>query len=604
MGTQLQAHPMCSTITADKNGTGRACGVIVVAMLLLFPPAATRAQPAPEYVHIDFSGFPEGTEISDQYSAYGVTFSLADGPGFPIVAQEGDPMLAFLGGGGSDSPMWAAPFGLTDPVGENADVTAFRPIRIDFDPPARSIRLWLRRPGGFGGQSFRFRVYHSDGQVFTHGGCGSTNNRRYPAGPGTFYPNITPISHVVFECPSCVEPTLGFALCELTLIREPQEPLAAPFIRVGQESSPGAADFDNQVVGVLRPSSSPVGVAPKVGDFYFYGNHYNAESFGGMMSVDPAQPMSGVPGQSSLVFLDAAEGLSLAVIHDRTEAGPANGCLSDPPTDDIGGHAEMYLKFAGIIGTLSDTVLDGESDDAFVLSEEDLSFTAMNNWDYLDTDGFAISGLDGDWNCLVEFTELEDAGTPAISGLTSWVALTTDGTPIELALAADRRVQFTKINQCIAVSSPVDVASCSGGLVTIAANAVTTDSGGAIAYEWRKDGAPLTDGPTGHGSTILGTMTENLQIVDFSPSDVGNFDVVASNLCGSVTSAAAALTFFTGLVGDVNGDGAINGIDIRYFADVIVSGDHEVPAYCAADMNTNGVVDVEDIPYLVAALVQ
>ncbi|MBL9031921.1 MAG: hypothetical protein JNM80_09465 [Phycisphaerae bacterium] len=64
---------------------------------------------------------------------------------------------------------------------------------------------------------------------------------------------------------------------------------------------------------------------------------------------------------------------------------------------------------------------------------------------------------------------------------------------------------------------------------------------GGLVYQWRKNGIPLVDGPTGTGSTIVGA-TGNFGILNVSQADAGVYDCVLSNACGSSTSRSATLT--------------------------------------------------------------
>jgi autotransporter-associated beta strand protein len=59
-------------------------------------------------------------------------------------------------------------------------------------------------------------------------------------------------------------------------------------------------------------------------------------------------------------------------------------------------------------------------------------------------------------------------------------------------------------------------------------------------YQWRKDGLALSD-----GGAFSGADTAVLKISNVSASELGNFDVIVSNVSGSVTSSPAALTLRT-----------------------------------------------------------
>jgi hypothetical protein len=77
-------------------------------------------------------------------------------------------------------------------------------------------------------------------------------------------------------------------------------------------------------------------------------------------------------------------------------------------------------------------------------------------------------------------------------------------------------------------SGPSGATVCEGSAVTF-----TVDASGTLpfSYQWRKNGVPI-QGATGAAYTIQAAMT----------ADAGTYDVVVSNLCGSVTSNPATLT--------------------------------------------------------------
>jgi hypothetical protein len=68
---------------------------------------------------------------------------------------------------------------------------------------------------------------------------------------------------------------------------------------------------------------------------------------------------------------------------------------------------------------------------------------------------------------------------------------------------------------------------------------------GGILYAWRKNGQPLGDGATGHGSTISGSSSGTLAITQVAVDDTGAYDCVISNKCGGATSWPATLRVST-----------------------------------------------------------
>lgn len=64
----------------------------------------------------------------------------------------------------------------------------------------------------------------------------------------------------------------------------------------------------------------------------------------------------------------------------------------------------------------------------------------------------------------------------------------------------------------------------------------------SFAYHWRKDGVDLADGPTGSGSSLAGSLANQLVISTTSPADSGNYDVIVTNNYGVGTSTVVAVT--------------------------------------------------------------
>jgi hypothetical protein len=98
---------------------------------------------------------------------------------------------------------------------------------------------------------------------------------------------------------------------------------------------------------------------------------------------------------------------------------------------------------------------------------------------------------------------------------------------------------------CPAISMQrTDQAVCDGSPAFFSVQA----SGSApLAYQWRRNGIPLSD-----NVHIQGAHTPNLTINPVHAADLGSYDVVVSNSCGSITSTTASLTFN---LTDTDGDG-------------------------------------------------
>ncbi|HEY5913989.1 MAG TPA: immunoglobulin domain-containing protein [Verrucomicrobiae bacterium] len=83
--------------------------------------------------------------------------------------------------------------------------------------------------------------------------------------------------------------------------------------------------------------------------------------------------------------------------------------------------------------------------------------------------------------------------------------------------------------------------------VPVGATAVLTARAagfGTLGYQWRHAGQLVTDGPGGAaagGGSVSGATTPTLTIVGVAASDLGNYDLLITNLCGSATSVPAQL---------------------------------------------------------------
>ncbi|MBX7106584.1 MAG: immunoglobulin domain-containing protein [Gemmataceae bacterium] len=89
-------------------------------------------------------------------------------------------------------------------------------------------------------------------------------------------------------------------------------------------------------------------------------------------------------------------------------------------------------------------------------------------------------------------------------------------------------------------SHPSSTSTCPGGTACFSVAATSTSSN--TTYLWRRNGVPLSDGPTGSGSTVQGASTPNLCIVGATAADEHDrYECVVSNSCGQAVSATAAL---------------------------------------------------------------
>ena len=133
---------------------------------------------------------------------------------------------------------------------------------------------------------------------------------------------------------------------------------------------------------------------------------------------------------------------------------------------------------------------------------------------------------------------------------------------------------------------------------------------GAVGYSqtitWRHDGVPLSDGPTGTGSIIGGAHNGTLDVANIGGADLGTYDVVLSNACGSDTSLGATLALAL-QHGDMNCDCRIDFGDINPFVLALTGqGPYEAAFpncnWLNADCNGDGFVNFADINPFVALL--
>jgi len=123
----------------------------------------------------------------------------------------------------------------------------------------------------------------------------------------------------------------------------------------------------------------------------------------------------------------------------------------------------------------------------------------------------------------------------------------------------------------------------------------------AAQFQWRHNGAPLTDGPTGSGSEIAGALTAQLTIVNAAPSDAGDYDVIVSTPCNTITSQSAPLHVCPA---DFNNDDLVDDADFLIFVSaysLLDCADPEMPAGCPADLDRDQFVNDADFQLFLPA---
>lgn len=121
------------------------------------------------------------------------------------------------------------------------------------------------------------------------------------------------------------------------------------------------------------------------------------------------------------------------------------------------------------------------------------------------------------------------------------------------------------------------------------------------SFQWRMGETPLTNGPTGTGSTISGATTDTLVITGLSGADTGEYSVMISSACSTITSDAANVRLCPG---DLNNDAMVDDADFTIFVgayNILDCADPGMPAGCPSDLNGDTVVDDADFTEFVLA---
>ena len=374
-----------------------------------------------QYFIVDFEGFDEGTEISDQYANIGIEFDLPENSGtFPVIAIEGEPQYGFKGSG-VDSPVSSGIGCLTDPI-IDGDAGAGQDISMIFTEPVTSVSFYIIDID----VDDVFTAYaYNDGVLVDS----ETHDYSEPAsgdGKSTLYSLYGNIDEVVIDVPSR---PVGFALDFITFTRPCTGENCSRLVQVSQESLPGAGDFSDNVLGYLTVFQT-TGSAQ---EFYAYdipeGSSWNGRAF------------SPVADRSHLLFADTTDGTTLVISHDRAIPDDANG-----------GRAEMKFVITGKTDGVFMSVIDDQDDivsGPHAGDPNEIIFTTQHQWDMCCTDGLAISDLEKDWIVDVVFTNTDSNNdTDAIEGLTHWMAISADGRDLPLSLEEDRWVRLSSGQGC------------------------------------------------------------------------------------------------------------------------------------------------------------
>ncbi len=244
------------------------------------------------------------------------------------------------------------------------------------------------------------------------------------------------------------------------------------------------------------------------------------------------------------VFLAVGDGTFLDPVDYATGAKPVSVAPGDFDGD---GHADLVVANSGSTNV---SVLFGDGAGGFepgILIGVGSSPAFVGSGDF-DGDGITdiatANGSDGNGSSLT-VSELRSTGqggfeAPILYGTPSRPKFLAVGEfdgagGADLAVSAadnDRSVMFL-LSATLSASVSVEP-TVIGASATLHASA----SGyGPVAYQWRKDGAPLSD-----GGAISGSTTATLTIDPVSFADAGSYDVLVTDSCSSTASNTAALS--------------------------------------------------------------
>ncbi len=209
-------------------------------------------------------------------------------------------------------------------------------------------------------------------------------------------------------------------------------------------------------------------------------------------------------GEGNLVIRDLAVGQAFADVVTNTPAVPVIGLQPAGVTNFSGNAAVLEVAASGMGVLTYQWYKDGSVIPAGTYQTLQIA---------------SLSGSDeGLYYCAIG----NSAGTT--NSASAYLSVNTTPTPLTFTL------------------QPVNTTNNIGQSATLTANAVGT---GPISYQWKFNGAALSDGPSqivGDTSVVSGSQTPVLQIANLSTNETGNYSVTVTGGAGSpITSTNAYL---------------------------------------------------------------
>ena len=140
----------------------------------------------------------------------------------------------------------------------------------------------------------------------------------------------------------------------------------------------------------------------------------------------------------------------------------------------------------------------------------------------------------------------------------------------------------------VITQNPRGQSAATGDVLTLSVGATGNQP---IAYQWQRNGFPLSD-----GAGIQGANAATLTIASADDEDAGIYEVLLTNVCGSRLSDPAVVTVDNACPADVDRDGKVDGIDLG-----LLLGSWGPCNSCPADINGDEVVDGIDIGLLLGS---